>query len=181
MNGSIKRKRLLEIEELEEVSIVDTPAVGDALVRLTKRDAAEAEQDGAADNANGSGPDWDLVTAYLDYQKARLDYETARAVDINAVWADIEAAAAEIRKRNPHLSGADALAQAVRLNPELERRYHLAQSVPLLEANLRRAEAWYRAHKRAAELQKREPGLTRLEALGRVFDADPALHAQTLS
>src|SRR5690606_5758898 len=98
----------------------------------------------------------------------------------DAVWREIETAAAEIRKRDPQLSGADALAQAVRLNPELERRYHLALQLPALEENLRRAEAWYRAQKKAAELQKREPGLSRIDALGRVFDADPDLYHATL-
>lgn len=179
MTGNLKRKRLLELEELDEVSIVDAPAVADGLVRLMKRDDVVDGDGEGVESENPAKMDVDLVCAYLDYEKARLDYETARAVDPDAVWRDIETAAAEIRKRDPQLSGADALALAVRLNPELERRYHLAQSVPLLEANLRRAEAWFKAHKRAAELQKREPGLTRLEALGRVFDADPALYAQT--
>lgn len=180
MTGNLKRKRLLELEELDEVSIVDVPAVGDALVWLTKRDDTPAADTGAGDSSNGACADWDLVMAYLDFEQARLEYETARAVDINAVWRDIEAAAAEIRKREPSLSGADALAQAVRRNPELERRYALAQSLPALEANLRRAEAWYEAQWRAAALQKHEPGLSRIDALGRVFDADPDLYHATL-
>lgn len=178
---TLKGKNRLELLQIEEISIVDFPAVGDALVRLMKRDdMADGDGEGV-ERESSANMDVDLVCAYLDYEKARLDYEIARAIDADAVWREIEAAAAEIRKRDPQLSGADALAQAVRLNPELERRYHLAQQLPALEANLRRAEAWYLAQKRAAELQKREPGLSRLEALGRVFDADPALHAQTLS
>lgn len=44
------RKRRLELDELDEVSVVDTPAVGDALMRITKRDETKVAAPPTADN-----------------------------------------------------------------------------------------------------------------------------------
>ena len=167
------RKRRLELDELDEVSVVDTPAVGDALVRLTKRDETKVAAAPTADKEI----DEQLAVAALDYALAKRELEAARLIDPDEAWRDMEAAAKELQRRNPTMSHAEALMRAVELNPELEKRYALAQSRGALEAKLRKAEAWYAAQKKAAALQKRDPELTREEALGRVFDAERDLYA----
>src|SRR5690606_6898969 len=100
-------------------------------------------------------------------------------IDPDEAWRDMEAAAKALQRQHPEMSHAEALMKAVEINPELERRYALAQSRGALEAKFERAEAWYRAQKKAVELQKRDPELTREEALGRVFDAEPELYRAT--
>lgn len=167
------RKRKLELEELDEVSIVDKPAVEDGLVRLTKRQDADT----VATAQTSDEIDEQLAVAALDWALAKREVEVARLIDPDEAWRDMEAAAKELQRRNPAMSHAEALMRAVELNPELEKRYALAQSRGALEAKLRKAESWYRAQKKAAALQKREPELTREEALGRVFDAEPELYA----
>lgn len=123
--------------------------------------------------------DEELLCAYLDLRAARLQAEAARTADIDAAWRDIEEAASNPRKRNPHLSGAEALSEAVRRKPELARRYELAQNRPALEENLRQAEARYKAVSKASALQKCHPDLTRDEALRQVFTAEPELFMAT--
>lgn len=119
----MRRKRLLEIEELDEVSIVDTPAVGDALVRLTKRDEApHLEPDTEWDEKKMA-----LTLAALDYAAARQEAALARTVgDVKEVYRDIERAAAALRRENPDLDGATALSEALRRDPLLWQRYEAA-------------------------------------------------------
>lgn len=119
----MRRKRLLEIEELDEVSIVDAPAVGDALVRLMKRDDEPTPE---------PDTEWDekkmaLTLAALDYAAARQEAALARTVgDVEEVYRDIEKAAAALRRENPDLDGATALSEALRRDPLLWQRYEAA-------------------------------------------------------
>lgn len=98
-------------------------------------------------------------------------------IDSGEPWSNIEEEARSSHKQHPSLSQAEAKMKAVKLNPELERQYHLAQSRAAVEAKLRKAEACYTTRKKAAELQKRDPDLKREEVLGKVFDAEPETYA----
>lgn len=119
----MRRKRLLEIEELDEVSIVDMPAVADGLVRLMKRDDVAAPEPDA---------EWDerktaLTLAALEYAAARQEAALARTVgDAEEVYRAIEQAAAALRRENPDLDGAAALSEALRRDPLLWQRYEAA-------------------------------------------------------
>lgn len=171
-DGRHGRRKLFKLTGLSvsSVALVDTPANRRRFL-VVKNDEAKGEAEKKMDE--------ELLCAYLDVQNARLEAEAARTADIDAAWRDIEKAADDLRKRNPHLSGAEALSEAVRLNPELARRYELAQNRPALEENLRQAEARYKALSKAAALQKRHPDLSRDEALRQVFAAEPELFTAT--
>lgn len=159
--GRQGRWKLFQLTDLDVTSIaaVDFPANRRRFL-VVKNDEAKGEAEKM---------DEELLCAYLDLKAARLEAEAARTADLDAAWRDIEKAADDLRKRNPQLSGAEALSEAVRRNPELARRYELARNRPALEENLRQAEARYKAFSKAAALQKRHRGLTRDEALRQVF------------
>lgn len=169
----MKLHKLVDLE-IDAVAAVDKPANKrkwlvvkrdeDATVSVTKQETPPNEMD------------VDLVAAILDYEIAKRDVAAAKFNDPTEIWKQIQEKAKYLRYNEPSLSEAEAIERVIQENPDLAERYNQGFRRNEAEERLAKAEAWLKAQRKAAALQKREPGLTRQEALAKVFDAEPELY-----
>ncbi|HHV54510.1 MAG TPA: hypothetical protein GXX55_03555 [Firmicutes bacterium] len=133
--------KLLKIEELEEISLVDRPAQEPALIRLAKRaETKEAESRAAAELAKKLAElETELGSLDLAVLKMEAAVEAARAARRpESVWEEIQSLARAIKR--PDETREQAIERVLEENPELEKAYRTAQNPPT-EARKRYAEA----------------------------------------
>jgi hypothetical protein len=176
----------LEDLQVDFVSLVDRAAVRDPenpdepmrwLIWKRETPNVKEDEEDMADKAKMKQLEDELAELKRRLATAGDDED---GEDRDKVYAEAQTKAAEIRKSDPALSEAAAIARVFKSDPALAERYRTAppaspvqDAAPVHKSSPIVAEV----EKKAAELRKSDSGLTSdAAAMKQVFQADPALY-----